>query len=167
MRTPLFLFGGGVFRVQTAGRGQRRREKGALAAAACLALLTVLVYAQPAGDPKDKQAPPAGEQPKTEKVDRPTATPAPPVIDIPAPPRPACGSGEPLPGSAEQAEAVDKAGQGQQPTAGPDSKGKGGARWVCEKPTISVEVWSGEPIICNFALRNEGTEDLLVKARGG
>jgi hypothetical protein len=72
-----------------------------------------------------------------------------------------------LPGWAEQEEAVEKAGQGQKPTADPGSTGKGGARWGCEKPTIFVEVWSGEPIICNFALRNEGTEDLLVKARGG
>lgn len=43
-----------------------------------------------------------------------------------------------------------------------------GAKWVCEKPKIvRDEIWRGQPIVCDFAIRNDGTEALTYTARGG
>lgn len=43
-----------------------------------------------------------------------------------------------------------------------------GPRWACDETTIIRKpVWRGEPVVCDFKVRNEGTEDLQIKARGG
>lgn len=43
-----------------------------------------------------------------------------------------------------------------------------GPRWACDKPSITLDpVWRGEPLVYNFNFRNDGTEDLRVKLRGG
>lgn len=47
---------------------------------------------------------------------------------------------------------------------------KGGAspRWVCAESNLTTDpVWSGQQIECAFMIRNEGTADLKIKARGG
>ena len=43
------------------------------------------------------------------------------------------------------------------------------AKWVCDEPTVSVDsVWRGDKkLTFNFHIRNEGTADLRMKARGG
>jgi hypothetical protein len=44
-----------------------------------------------------------------------------------------------------------------------------GAKWACDQQTLSVApVWRGaEDLTFNFDIRNEGTADLRIKARGG
>ena len=43
-----------------------------------------------------------------------------------------------------------------------------GPHWVCDKPSITLDpVWRGEPLVYKFSFRNDGTEDLRVKLRGG
>ena len=42
------------------------------------------------------------------------------------------------------------------------------AKWVCEETKITKEgIWRGQPIVCDFAIRNDGTKDLTFTARGG
>ena len=43
------------------------------------------------------------------------------------------------------------------------------AKWVCEQPLAVAEpVWRGDKAVTfNFNIRNEGTADLKIKARGG
>ena len=44
----------------------------------------------------------------------------------------------------------------------------GSVQWVCDKPTVTIDpIWRGEQIACSFSIRNEGTGDLKIKAKGG
>ena len=57
----------------------------------------------------------------------------------------------------------DKSTAGAQPV-----KVTEGAKWVCEKTTIKHNgIWRGQPIVCDFAMRNDGSEDLTFTAKGG
>ena len=43
-----------------------------------------------------------------------------------------------------------------------------GPRWVCDQPVVTIDpVWRGEPMVFDFSFRNEGTDNLQVKLRGG
>lgn len=44
-----------------------------------------------------------------------------------------------------------------------------GAKWACDKQTVSLDpVWRGnQQLTFGFDIRNEGTADLQIKARGG
>lgn len=43
-----------------------------------------------------------------------------------------------------------------------------GAKWACEKSKITQDgIWRGQPVVCDFAIRNEGSEPLTFTARGG
>ena len=73
--------------------------------------------------------------------------------------------------------AVDQAAAGQcgGPKDGPQvqksaiAKPVGGApRWVCPNANVTIDpLWRGEQIACSFVIRNEGTADLDIKAKGG
>lgn len=40
--------------------------------------------------------------------------------------------------------------------------------WVCPEPKLTTDpVWRGQQIECAFMIRNEGTADLKIKAKGG
>jgi hypothetical protein len=43
------------------------------------------------------------------------------------------------------------------------------AKWACDNQTVTLEpVWRGnKPLTFAFNIRNEGTEDLKIRARGG
>ena len=42
------------------------------------------------------------------------------------------------------------------------------AKWACDQTTVTLEsVWRGKPLVFAFDIRNEGTADLKIKARGG
>ena len=57
----------------------------------------------------------------------------------------------------------DKSTAGAQPV-----KVTEGAKWVCEKTQITHDgIWRGQPIVCDFVMRNDGTEDLTFTAKGG
>lgn len=44
----------------------------------------------------------------------------------------------------------------------------GAPSWSCPEATVTVEpVWYGQQIECPFTIRNEGTANLTIKARGG
>ena len=48
------------------------------------------------------------------------------------------------------------------------TKGGPSPRWVCLEPNLVTDpVWSGQQIECAFMIRNDGTADLKIKARGG
>jgi len=73
-----------------------------------------------------------------------------------------------------QKKATPKAGCGSDtgtPDPTPSTKStKGGAspRWVCLEPNLTTDpVWRGQQIECAFMIRNEGTANLKIKARGG
>ena len=41
-------------------------------------------------------------------------------------------------------------------------------RWVCEKPSVELPpLWQGTPVECVFNIRNDGTRDLTIQAKGG
>ncbi len=44
-----------------------------------------------------------------------------------------------------------------------------GAKWACDQQTVSAEpVWRGQKdLTFTFDIRNEGTADLLIRAKGG
>jgi len=165
MGTSLIGLGGESSRLSVIRARRQRVRAVAAASAACFAfLMTGVAIAQAPGDPRGRQSSPEGEKPKTEGTGKPSNSPAPSAADVPAPRRPACGEGELVPGWADQLEASE--GSGQPGAAGQKKDSK--ARWVCEKPTVTLEpVWSGQPLVCDFVLRNDGTENLTIKARGG
>lgn len=88
----------------------------------------------------------------------PTTQPAkPPVLDQPA-------------GAADQDSDPDSAG----PTdSAPGSttqpvEARKGPVWACSERTIQTEpVWAGQDVSCTFTIRNEGTTNLKIKAKGG
>lgn len=42
------------------------------------------------------------------------------------------------------------------------------AGWLCEQTTVTKDpIWQGKPLTFAFEIRNEGTADLKIKARGG
>jgi hypothetical protein len=44
----------------------------------------------------------------------------------------------------------------------------GAPRWVCPNANLTIDpLWRGEQIACSFLIRNEGTAQLDIKARGG
>lgn len=44
----------------------------------------------------------------------------------------------------------------------------GEARWVCPQTSVEIEpVWRGDQIECPFIIRNEGSANLEIKAKGG
>ena len=168
MRLPLSLLGDGhSFRLL--GMGRRRCDIALVAAATTVTVFVLagVAFAQPPNDPKQNQPPPPAEQPKTEGADKPAVPPAAPVTDVP-PPKPACGDQGIVPGWAERMEAFEKSSQEAKRSTDASPGKEGGPRWVCERPIIVVQpVWSGEALVCDFPIRNEGTEDLVIKARGG
>jgi len=134
-----------------------------------LALLTVPGLAQAPGGSTEKQSPPVAEQPKpADTVPRP-ASPAPSCDDVPEPEQPVCGEGDLLPGWADQLDAMENpAARGKLGRGHTGQLKDTGARWACDKTTVFAEpVWSGQPVTCTFTMRNEGTGELIVKARGG
>jgi len=73
-----------------------------------------------------------------------------------------------------QKKAIPKTGCGseagtQNPVPTSEStKGGPAPRWVCDEPDLTTDpVWNGQQIECAFMIRNEGTADLKIKARGG
>ena len=159
-----------------------RRRTGAawsgMAAAICLAFLTGLTFAQAAGDSKEKPGTPVGEQPRSEKGENrcpATPTPATPAAsaasatEVPEPIKPACGHDASSPAPADQTDATAVAGPERKPAADSTSPNKaGGARWKCDKLVVEVgPIWTGQPLACNFPIRNEGTEELVVRTKPG
>ena len=88
----------------------------------------------------------------------PTTQPAePPVLDQAA-------------GAADQASGPDSAGPkdfAPGSTTQPVEARKGPV-WACSEQTIQTEpVWAGQDVSCTFTIRNEGTANLKIKAKGG
>ena len=101
--------------------------------------------AKPTVKPKPKPKPkPKG---KTITQDKPKPKPkAKAKDDSKAKPKSGCGSGDGKSAMAENPE----------------------ARWVCEQTTVTKDpIWQGKPLTFAFEIRNEGTADLKIKARGG
>ena len=88
----------------------------------------------------------------------PTTQPAePPVLDQPA-------------GAVDQASDPDSAGPKDSATGSTTQpvEARKGPVWACSEQTIQTEpVWAGQPVSCTFTIRNEGTTNLKIKAKGG
>lgn len=42
------------------------------------------------------------------------------------------------------------------------------ANWACDETTVTIpKIWQGKPLTCSFKIRNEGTADLKIRAKGG
>ena len=77
-----------------------------------------------------------------------------------------CG-GESEPAKPDPAKLQPKKVGTVQPVAASDTKGAG-PRWVCDKPVVTIDpVWRGEPMLFKFDFRNDGTENLTLKLKGG
>lgn len=114
----------------------------------CMAVLAAFTLAQPK---------PADPKPKTDPVVKPKAKPD-------AAPK---QSPKDAPGAKPAPKARPGRGRGSRGGAGfamnPDAK------WACDKQTMTLEpVWRGDkPVTFSFDIRNEGTANLKIKARGG
>ncbi|MCK4624816.1 MAG: hypothetical protein KAV00_05870 [Phycisphaerae bacterium] len=41
-------------------------------------------------------------------------------------------------------------------------------KWACDQTTVTLDpVWKGKPLVFNFNIRNEGTANLHIRAKGG
>jgi len=59
-------------------------------------------------------------------------------------------------------------GGGTVPSQGMSLEPVAGARYACEQPIVNLEpVWSGGSMEFVFTIKNEGTADLNIKAKGG
>ncbi len=105
-------------------------------------------------EPQRKAQPPAVEQPVTpRKV--PTTQPAAKRTGKKA----GCGDATPA-----EVEAAKRGAQTQGDTTG----AKEGPRFAVDKEIdVAGEVWSGSSATFSFTIRNEGTQDLTIKAKGG
>ncbi|MFH0980877.1 MAG: hypothetical protein V2A79_04990 [Planctomycetota bacterium] len=117
--------------------------------ALCWAVVASYAFAQPT--PPEPQAQQRSEPPVQ------------PAVELPAPPVPETTS-QPTDRPEGQPPAKSGCGGGQ----GGDLQPNEGAKWVCAQPTILLEpVYSGASLTCEFQIRNEGTADLDIKAKGG
>ena len=121
------------------------------------------------------QAVPAVPEPvdKVDQVDKPEAAPKAEVTAQAEPP----AKTEPPPKAQPPAKSkAQKAGKGAAKSRGAKKRTKRapmtmdpGAKWACNNTTVTLKpVWRGEEkLTFNFNIRNEGTADLRIKARGG
>ena len=145
----------------------------AWAAALCFAFAASCALAQTEPEqtePKPEQAKPKPAQvkPESDKA-KPEADEAKPKSTQLRPKAVQAQSG------ARGAKAKPKSGCGAAKKTG--SKKRGGkaklvpdpnAKWACDRTTVTLEsVWRGKPLVFAFDIRNEGTADLKIKARGG
>jgi hypothetical protein len=117
------------------------------------------------------QPQPSGAQPQTPPPIPPAAQPqaepqpaTPPDIN-PLPPLP--------PGTAPTTQPQAKSGGcggcgGGHGAANTDFTPNDNAKWSCAQQTVTLEgALAGKPLVFAFDIRNEGTEDLKIKAKGG
>ena len=110
--------------------------------AATIAVLANHRYAEAQTDsPKAKAESPTPQPRKAIRSDRPSTTPE---------PKAAGGCGDKSQAGAQTVKVTE------------------GAEWACEKTTIKHDgIWRGQPIVCDFVMRNDGSEDLTFTAKGG
>lgn len=111
--------------------------------------------------PKAEEAKPEGEQLRPDAPGAEPKAPHPGVSDAKASPKPpkakpqsGCGGGK----------KVSPKRRGMKTSLTPDPNTK----WACDQTTVTLEaLWRGKPMVFAFEIRNEGTADLKIKARGG
>ncbi len=153
------------------GRETSALRRPAWVAVLCLALGASYALAQtnPQGsEPKPKDAPKA--TPKTEPGAKPETTPkaepeAKPEVTPKAAPKPK-RKARPKPAAKGKAKAKGGCGKDKRKdgSLGQDPN----ASWVCEQQTVTLDpVWQGKKLVFAFEIRNEGTADRKINARGG
>ncbi len=133
-----------------------------------ICLLGIAISSSPASAWWQAPATPPGSPPKTEPAAKPKAK---------APESDRSKAGEDPQAKTKAKTKADRAAKARTARASVVKNRKGkpklemnpDAKWVCDQPTAKLEpVWrSEETLVFPFSIRNEGTADLKIRAKGG